>query len=64
VILGLASTAVIACLVWVTVVRPEWQIRAVALSGILIVLATILWTLRLAQAEHREALGLVQEPES
>jgi hypothetical protein len=64
VILGLASTAVIACLVWVAVIRPEWQIRAAAVFGLLFVPGALLWTLRLAQAEHREALALAQEPES
>lgn len=64
VVLGLASTAVISCLVWVAVINPGWQLRAVAVGGVLVVLGAIFWTLRLAQAEHREALALVQEPES
>lgn len=64
VILGLASTAVVACLVWVAVINPEWQLRAVAVGGTLFVMGALLWMLRLAQAEHREALALAQEPES
>jgi hypothetical protein len=64
VVLGLASTAVIACLVWVAVIRPEWQIRAVAVGGMFFVLGTILWTLRLAQTEHRQAVALTQQSEN
>ena len=54
VILGVASTAVIACLVWVAVINSAWELRAVAVGGTLFVLGTLLWMLRLAQAEHRK----------
>lgn len=64
VILGVASTAVIACLVWVAVINPAWELRAVAAGGTLFVLGVIVWTVRLAQTEHRQALALAQESQS
>jgi len=64
VVFGLTGSAVIGCMVWVMVIRPEWSIRGVAIFGILFVLGTLLWTLRMAQTEHREALQLAQESET
>ncbi|MFG1816184.1 hypothetical protein ACGFIF_20640 [Kribbella sp. NPDC049174] len=64
VVIGVAGAGVIGCLVWVAAIRPEWPLRVVAVFGILFVLGSFLWTLRTAQAEHREALALAQEPES
>jgi predicted membrane channel-forming protein YqfA (hemolysin III family) len=64
VVLGLGSTATIACLVWVAAINPGWELLAVAVGGILFVFGAIFWMLRLAQAEHREALTLARESEN
>ncbi len=54
-----ASVAVIAVMVWVIVVNPDWAIRLVAAGAIAVVPASLVWLVRLARREDQAARDLV-----
>jgi len=53
------SVAVIATMVWVIVVNPDWTIRLVAAVAIAVVPASLVWLVRLARREDQAAKDLV-----
>ncbi|WP_020385423.1 hypothetical protein [Kribbella catacumbae] len=57
-VVGPASVAVVAVMIWVIVVNPDWTIRLVAAAAIAVVPVGLLWTVRLARREDRAAKDL------
>lgn len=52
-VLGPATLAVLAVLVWAAVVVPDWPTRLLALGGIAFVLAIVFWLVRTARKENQ-----------
>jgi hypothetical protein len=60
-LIGPAAAAVVAALVWVVVVVPDWPTRLVALAGIVLVPAIAFLGVRTARQEDRAARESEQE---
>ena len=60
-VIGPATAAVVAALVWVVVVVPDWPPRLVALAGIVLVPAIAFWGVRTACQEDLAARESEQE---
>jgi hypothetical protein len=54
-VIGPATVAVVAVLVWVVLVVPDWPPRLVALAGIVLVPAIVFWGARTARQEDQAA---------
>jgi peptidoglycan biosynthesis protein MviN/MurJ (putative lipid II flippase) len=59
-VLGPVTIAMVAVLAWVVVIVPDWPTRLLALVGIAVVPAIVLWGVRIARTEHQSALKSVQ----
>lgn len=59
-VLGPATLAVLAVLVWVAVVVPDWPTRLLALVVIALVPAIVFWAVRTARKEDQAARASMQ----
>jgi hypothetical protein len=60
-VIGPVTVAMVAVLVWVVVVVPDWPPRLLAVAGIVLVPAIAIWGVRTARQEDQAARKSVQE---
>ncbi|MEV0283933.1 hypothetical protein AB0H36_07390 [Kribbella sp. NPDC050820] len=48
-------------MVWVVAIRPEWELKAAGVVSVLFILGFLAWMVRIARAEHAEALAIAQQ---